>query len=176
MEFASPAQCAGYVAFVLGVTAFVQKSDRRLKVFNASEGFVYSLHFLLLGNLAASASAAISGTRSLLALKSRSMPLAVVIVAVNLAFGVALAGTGPGWLPVMASCIATVALFSMQGVALRMVLLSCTLLWLVNNIISRSIGGTLLEITIAVINVSTILRMLPSQAAFAKVEITEPPE
>jgi hypothetical protein len=70
-----------------------------------------------------------------------------------------LAGNVLGWLPIIAFCIATVAVFFLQGVTMRLCFLSSTLLWLVNNIASGSIGGTLLEATIAVVNVSTILRM-----------------
>lgn len=35
MDLFSPAQAAGYVAFVLGVTAFLRRSDRLLKFFKA---------------------------------------------------------------------------------------------------------------------------------------------
>jgi hypothetical protein len=165
MEFFSYAQLTGYVAFVLGVLAFLQKSDRRLKVLIATESLVYGVHFVLLGNSPAAATAVIAGFRSLLALKTRSLTLAVVVVAVNIAVGAALAGTGPGWLPVVATCSATVAMFTMQGVSLRLVLLTSTTLWLVNNILSGSIGGTALELVIAAVNGSTVVRMFRSRAA-----------
>ena len=42
----SPGQCIGYIAFILGVTAFLQKNDRRLKGFNAVQGLAYAAHFL----------------------------------------------------------------------------------------------------------------------------------
>jgi hypothetical protein len=42
------------------------------------------------------------------------------------------------------------------------VLLASTLLWLANNIISGSIGGTLLEVANAVINIWTMIRMIRS--------------
>jgi hypothetical protein len=115
---------------------------------------------VLLGNLPASASSFISGTRSFLALKTRSLLLAGAIVGINIAAGAALAKTGAAWLPVIASCAATVAMFTMDGVPLRLVLLSSTFLWLANNVVSGSIGGTMLELVIAVANGSTIIRML----------------
>lgn len=160
MGFSSPAQIIGYVAFVLGVTAFLQKSDRRLKLLNAVQGVIYGLHFVLLGNLSASASSLISGTRSFLSLKTRSRVLATAIICVNVAAGAAFAKTGAAWLPVIASCAATIAMFTMQGIAMRLVLLCCTFMWLANNIVSGSIGGTMLELVIAVANGSTIVRMM----------------
>ncbi len=60
-SFFLPAQILGYVALVLGVAAFSQKSDTRLKVLISCEGFVYVAHFILLGNYPASCSAAVQG-------------------------------------------------------------------------------------------------------------------
>lgn len=156
----SAPQCVGYVAFVLGVAAFLQKSDRKLKTLNAAESLVYAVHFVLLGNLTACASTVVSGIRSLLAVKFRSPVLAAAIVAVNLALGLMLRSSGAGWLPVAASCTATVAVFLMRGIRMRLVLLGCTLLWLANNVLSGSIGGTALEASIAIINTTTIARLL----------------
>jgi hypothetical protein len=161
----SPAQLVGYIAFVLGVTAFSQKADHRLKAFSAGQGVVYSLHFLLLGNLPACAAAFLSATRSTLALRYRSLALAAVMVALNLAAGAAFVRTPAGWLPVVGSCIAAAAMFTLGGVPLRLCLLCSTFLWLTNDIVSGSIGGTLLELTIAAVSSSTIWRM--SRAAEA---------
>jgi hypothetical protein len=162
LELFSPAQCFGYVACVVGVAAFLQKSDRRLKLMSVGQCLVYAVHFVLLGNLPASASSLISCVRSVLALKRRSPLVPALIIVINVAAGAALVKGGAGWLPIIASCAATVAIFTMQGVPLRMVLLSCTFLWLANNILSGSIGGVLLELVIAVVNASTIIRMLRS--------------
>jgi len=166
MQLLSPAQCVGYGAFVLGVAAFLQKTDRRLKLFNANQCLVYAAHFVLLGNVPASASSLISSLRSFAAVRTRSPLFAALIIALNLAVGAAFAGTGVGWLPVIASCAATVAIFYMEGIRLRLVLLGCTLMWLATNIYSGSIGGTLLELVIAVVNGATIFRM---RASFASV-------
>ena len=118
------------------------------------------MHFVLLGNLPASAGSLISSVRSFLALKPRS-PLVPTLIIVNyVAAGAALAKSGVGWIPIVASCAGTVAIFTMKGIPLRIALLCCTFLWLANNILSRSIGGVALESTIAVINITTIIRMI----------------
>jgi len=115
-----------------------------------------------LGNLPASASALLSSMRSFLALRYRSWVLGAVIVAVNIGLGEIFARSKVGWLPVIGSCIATVAIFTMRGVPFRCVLLASTLLWLVNNIVTGSIGGTALEIANATINLTTIVRLARS--------------
>jgi hypothetical protein len=104
---------------------------------------------MLLGNLPASASSTTSGIRNFVALKTRSPYVAALIIAVNVALGFIFAKSSLGWLPVIASCGGTIAILTMRGIPMRLLLLVCTLLWLVNNVVSGSIGGTLLECTIA---------------------------
>ena len=156
----SPAQLFGYVALVLGVAAFLQKCDTRLKVLIAAESIAYVIHFILLGNYPASGSALSSCLRMLVSLKSRSGWWIGVFIAVNVAIGALFAQGAAGWLPIAASCLATVAVFRMRGVVMRISLLICTLLWLANNILSGSVGGTVLEAIIAGVNLATIVRLL----------------
>ena len=160
MGLFSPAQLVGYIALALGITAFLQKSDDRLKFFNATQGLFYALHFILLGNLPASASSLTSSLRSFLALRYRSWVLGTVMFCANIGLGVAFARTRAGWLPVIGSCIATVAIFTLKGVPFRAMLLASTLLWLANNLITGSIGGTLLEVANATLNITTMIRMV----------------
>jgi hypothetical protein len=159
VDWFSPAQCVGYVAFVLGVGSFLQKDDRRFKLFMAGECLAYVVHFALLGNPTAVASSTMSLLRSVLALRTRSKWVAAVIIAINLALGVSLATRASDWLPLMASCLGTLALFLLQGIPMRLLMLCGTLLWIGNNVISGSIGGTALEVVIAVVNMNTIRRM-----------------
>jgi len=172
VHFFSTAQCVGYVAFVLGVLAFLQKNDRRLKALNATESLVYSVHFTLLGNPPAAACALLSCFRSFSALKTRSPLLAAVIIVVNIGLGFVFAKTGAGWLPVIGSCFATVAIFFMRGIRMRLVLLFSTLCWLANNIVSGSIGGTLLELTITTVSIVTITQMLKERTLIREPELS----
>jgi hypothetical protein len=159
IDWFSPAQCVGYVAFVLGVASFLQRDDRRFKQFMAAECFAYIIHFALLGNPTAVASSTMSLLRSVLALRTRSVWVAVVIVAMNLVLGVSLADRPSAWLPLGASCLGTLALFLLQGVPMRLLMLCGTGLWIANNLISGSVGGSALEIVIAIVNIRTIRQM-----------------
>ena len=160
----SPAQCLGYLAFILGVAGFLQKSDRRLKVLIASESLVYVLHFWLLGVPPASASALITAVRTALSLRLRAAWLSVLFVAIHICAGLYFAKTLSGWVPVIGSCLSTVAVFQMRGVAMRLMMLLSTGCWLANNILSGSIGGVALESVIAIANATTILRMVRASA------------
>lgn len=164
-DWLSPAQLLGYVAFVLGVGCFLQTDDRRFKWFMTGECLAYIAHFALLGNPTAVASSSLSMLRSLLALYTRSRWVAVAIVAANIGFGLAIATRPSDWLPLTASCLGTLALFTLQGVAMRAVMLCGTGLWIANNLIVGSIGGTALEVVIAIINLTTIARMVKAGPA-----------
>ncbi len=159
LDWFAPAQCVGYIAFVLGVACAMQKDDRRFKLFMAGECLAYIVHFALLGNPTPVASTTMSLLRSVLALYTRSVWVAVGVVAMNLALGLTLATRMTDWLPLGASCIGTLALFLLRGVPMRLAMLCGTFLWIANNIIAGSIGGTALEIVMAVVNGTTIWRM-----------------
>ena len=159
IDWFSPAQCVGYIAFVLGVGSFLQKDDRRFKLFMAGECLAYIVHFALLGNPTAVASSTVSLLRSLLALRTRSVWVALAIVAINVALGLSLARQPSDWLPLAASCLGTLALFLLSGVPMRLLMLCGTGLWIANNLIAGSIGGTALELVVAAVNTVTIVRM-----------------
>lgn len=155
----SPAQLFGYLAFALGMACFLQTDDRRFKIFMALECLSYVVHFALLGQPTAVASSLVSLGRSVAAIRSRSPWVAGFFIALSLGLG---AWLQTGWLsllPIAASCIGTTALFFLHGVRMRLLMLVGTLLWLANNLLVGSIGGSLLEATIAVTNGWTIWRL-----------------
>ena len=160
IDWLSPAQCVGYAAFVLGVSSFVQKNDRRFKLFMAAECLAYIIHFTLLGRPTAVASSTMSLLRSVLALYTRSRWVALFVILANIGLGLSFATRASDWLPLGASCIGTLALFLMEGVRMRVAMLCGTVLWIVNNVIAGSVGGTALEVVIAAVNLVTIRRML----------------
>lgn len=161
-------QLFGYVALVVGVTAFLQRDDRRLKLLVAGECLVYVVHFALLGRPSAASSALVSGVRTLVSVRYRSAWLAAASIAVNLALAVAVDTRGTGWIPVAGSCLGAIAVFTLHGIPMRLVLLCSTAAWLANNVLSRSVGGTVLESLIAAASVSTILRMTLAARAAAQ--------
>ena len=159
IDWFSPAQCVGYVAFVLGVGSFLQTDDRRFKLYMAGECVAYRAHFALLGNPTALASSAVSTVRTLLALRTKSYWVAAAVVLANIAFGLTIATRWTDWLPLVASCLGTLALFLLHGIRMRLVMLCGTGLWIANNLIAGSVGGTALEIVVAVTNITTMVRM-----------------
>ncbi|MCB8748715.1 YgjV family protein [Rhodoferax sp. U2-2l] len=153
------AQLFGYAAFVLGVASFLQKTDRRFKIFMALECSAYMAHFMLLGNPSAAASSLVSVTRSVVSIYTRSVWIALIFVGINVALGFKLATVWWNWLPLMASTAGTLAMFLFTGIRMRLLMLLGTLFWIANNVLSGSIGGTALEVIIAATNSYTIYRL-----------------
>jgi hypothetical protein len=170
-SFTSPAQLVGFVALVLGVAAFLQRDDRRLKLLLVGECLAYVLHFALLGVPSAASSAGVNAVRTLLSIRFRSPWLAAAAIAVNLAAGAAVGAHGTGWIPVVGSSLGAVAVFTLQGIPMRLLMLASTGSWIVNDVLAGSIGGTVLESLIAAASVSTIVRMaLAAREAEGEVE------
>lgn len=155
----SPAQLSGFAAFGLGLACFAQTDDRRFKVYMALECAAYMLHFALLGQPTAVASTGVSLLRSVAALRLRTPAVGLSFIALSLGLG---AWLYTGWLsllPVAASCIGTTALFFLSGLRMRVLMLLGTLLWLVHNLFVGSVGGSLLEASLALMNLRTIVRL-----------------
>jgi hypothetical protein len=161
----SPAQLLGYAAFVFGMLCFAQTDDRRFKVFMALECAAYALHFALLGQPTAVASTTVSLLRSLASLKARTPAVGFFFMGLSLACGLWLYQGWVSLLPIAASCIGTTALFFTQGLRMRVLMLCGTLLWLANNLLVGSIGGSALEACLVVSNLWTISRMWRARRA-----------
>lgn len=163
----SPAQCLGYAAFVFGMACFAQTDDRRFKLFMALECAAYVGHFALLGQGTAVASTAVSLARSLASLKLRTPAVGGFFIALSLALGAWLYQGPLSLLPIASSCIGTTALFFLQGLRMRVLMLVGTLLWLVNNLLVGSVGGSALEACLALSNLWTIRRLWLAQKVAA---------
>jgi len=68
-------------------------------------------------------------------------------------------------LGVMGMCVGTYSLFMLDGIKLRLGLLTGSLLWLGNNIALGSIGGSLLEACSASMNAVTLYRLYSDKKA-----------
>lgn len=158
-QAAAPAQWPGWLAFAFGVACFAQTDDRRFRWLMAGECLSYTVHFAWLGQPAAAASTAVSLARALASLRWRSPALAWAFIAVN-AGCAAVFYRGPlSLLPLAASVCGTWALFRLQGLAMRALMLCGTLIWVLHNLLAGSVGGSLLELVVAAVNGWTIWRL-----------------
>ena len=158
-DFFSTAQMFGHAALIFSMVTFSQKHDAHFKVCLTVQNLLYSIHFFLMGNLAAMAATMLSATRNLLSLRTRSITVALILLVANFLLGFWVVKAAWNLIPLIATAIATISMFRLNGLRLRYSILFCTLLWLINNIITGSIGGTVMESMIAIMSCITIYRL-----------------
>ncbi|HSD39281.1 MAG TPA: YgjV family protein [Rhodocyclaceae bacterium] len=167
-DFFSIAQLFGYLTFIFGVACFLQKSDQRFRILLLGQATSYMVHFWLLGNLPATGSAVMSMTRTLASFWTRSRWVALSFVSATIALGCWLVTSWAGVLPVIGTCIGTAAVFLFSGITMRWMMFAATCLWLLNNILSGSIGGTALEVCVGLSNLYTIRRLYHARSCVTK--------
>lgn len=155
----SPAQLLGYAAFAFGVACFAQIDDRRFKLFMAAECAAYIGHFALLAQPTAVASTTVSLLRSLASIGAQRPAVGLFFILISAALGLWLMQGWLSLLPVVASCIGSYALFFLSGLRMRALMLLGTVIWLINNLLVGSIGGTALEAVLALSNLRTLRRL-----------------
>ena len=154
------AQLLGFVSYGLGVFCFYQKDDKKLKIVMLIMNLNNTLHFALLGAVTASIGSILSVFRTGLALKTSSRIVAISFIAITFLIGVIFSQYWYDLFPILGTCIGTYALFCLKGVNMRIAFLCGALCWLTNNIIVGSIGGTLLELTLLIVNGNTIRHLI----------------
>ncbi len=153
------AQLLGFVSYGLGVFCFYQKDDKKLKLVMLVMNINNTVHFALLGAITASISSILSVFRTGLALKTSSRLVAVIFIIITFLLGLYFSHHWYDLFPILGTCIGTYALFCLTGINMRIAFLCAALCWLTNNIIVGSIGGTLLELTLLIVNGNTIRRL-----------------
>ncbi len=152
-------QLFGYFTFAVGMVTFLQKHDKHFKLWLTLQNTLYGIHFFLMGNPAAVAGMVLSILRNTLSMRTRSLWVAFALLAGSLLIGCWVVHVWWNVLPLLAAAVATISMFRLKGVGMRIGMLITTLLWDANNILLGSIGGIAMESTIAVISVITIYRI-----------------
>ncbi|WP_175577579.1 YgjV family protein [Photobacterium proteolyticum] len=152
------AQVLGFFSFTIGLFAFYQKQDNKLKFWMAILCLMNMFHFLLLNSFSSAFCAAVSMIRNLITIKVRSRWLMVIFMLFSLSGFYSIQRPTEA-LGVMGICVGTYSLFMLDGIRLRQGLLAGSLLWLCNNIALGSIGGSMLEFFSATMNAVTLYRL-----------------
>jgi len=162
------AQWVGFVSFLLGILSFWQRDDRKLKLYMLAFYSIHIVHFVLLGSMTSAFASSLSLLRTFVAIKYASKRLCWVAIIILVVVGIYLA---TGWVQVfsiLGTAIGTYAIFNLQGIQLRFGMILGALCWLTNNILMGSMGGTLLEACLIVLNLITAYRIYLDGLRLAK--------
>lgn len=157
------AQSVGLLAAVIGISAFVQRSDQRLRIFLTLYCVVIGLHFFLLGSQTAAFAAWLSGTRSLTSAKTRNPYVMVFFLLIVWWLGIPHITAPIQWLTIIGTTVGTWALFREKGLRMRCLLWTGTVCWVTHNLVIGSLGGALIEGTFLFVNGHTIFRLWRQQ-------------
>ncbi|SUQ28481.1 membrane protein [Vibrio vulnificus] len=161
------AQALGFLSFGLGISTFYQKNDRHLKILMLVFNLNHLLHFLLLGSMLSALSALLSALRTTTSIFTSSKWVAAIFILIGIGIGIGIGivsglGMAEHWWelwPIVGTVIGTYSLFVLSGIRMRIGFLAGATCWLINNILVGSIGGTLLEMTVIIMNLITIYRL-----------------
>ncbi|EHK9053096.1 YgjV family protein [Vibrio vulnificus] len=153
------AQALGFLSFGLGISTFYQKNDRHLKILMLVFNLNHLLHFLLLGSMLSALSALLSALRTTTSIFTSSKWVAAIFILIGIVSGLGMAEHWWELWPIVGTVIGTYSLFVLSGIRMRLGFLAGATCWLINNILVGSIGGTLLEMTVIIINLITIYRL-----------------
>jgi len=162
------AQWVGFVSFVLGMLAFWQRDDRKLKRYMLAFYSVHTLHFLLLGSMTSAFSSGLSLLRTFVAIKYSSKRLCWIAIIILVTVGVYLATSWIQAFSILGTVIGTYSIFNLQGIQLRFGMILGALCWLTNNMLMGSMGGILLESCLIILNLITAYRIYLDNLRFAK--------
>lgn len=153
------AQALGFLSFGLGISTFYQKNDRHLKILMLVFNLNHLLHFLLLGSMLSALSALLSVLRTTTSIFTSSKWVAAIFILIGIVSGLGMAEHWWELWPIVGTVIGTYSLFVLSGIRMRIGFLAGANCWLINNILVGSIGGTLLEMTVIIMNLITIYRL-----------------
>ncbi|AHF75009.1 Inner membrane protein ygjV [Candidatus Sodalis pierantonius str. SOPE] len=152
------AQAVGGLAFVVGITTFFNRNERRFKLQLALYSLIIGLHFFLMGANAAGMSAVLNTLRTLVSTRTRSVWAMLVFIALTLGLGLPKVRYGVELLPIVGTVASTWALFRCSGLTTRCVMWCSTACWVTHNIWLGSIGGSLIEGSFLIMNGLAIVR------------------
>lgn len=159
MDFQIYVQILGVVGFLCGVTAYLNRKDVRLKILIGVASFIMAMHFYLLGAYVGVAAAMLSGVRSFCAANPNFRRLAPLFFLAYVPMAFIKVEVWVDVLPIISGLMATYAMFYLDLIKMRVLLLGATGLWLVHNGVHGSIGGVALEAFYIGANLLTIYGM-----------------
>lgn len=152
------AQSIGIIAYFIGISAFLQKSDKRLKIHLGLSSLVIGLHYFLLGQTPAAISCMISTIRTWTSIYIRKTWLLFIFIILIWLLGVPTVSEPVHWLAIIGTTTGTIGLFCFTGNKLRLCLFFGSFLWCIHNYVVGSIGGLLQEGTFIIANLFTIIK------------------
>ncbi|AKL15024.1 TPA: YgjV family protein [Kluyvera intermedia] len=152
------AQGVGVLAFIIGITTFINRDEKRFKLQLSLYSATIGAHFFLMGALPAGMSAELNAVRTIISMHTRKLWVMAVFIVLTLFFGLIKLHHPVELLPIIGTVASTWALFRCKGLSVRCIMWCSTACWVTHNLWLGSIGGTLIEGSFLVVNGLNIIR------------------
>ncbi len=149
------AQIIGFAGFGMSLLTFLSNNNEKFMIRMTISSFIWAIHFLLLGALSAGFLNAVDVIKNLLAIKypfNKKISFVIVLIYIFIGFYLYIYiddGTDTekmiNLIPVGASIISTIILFTLKGIWMRIAFTIMLLGWFTYNISNGSIGGALTD-------------------------------
>lgn len=151
-------QGIGIFAFLIGLTVFIQRDDKKLKIRLIIYTAFMGLHFFLLGATPAGISASLNAVRTLVSIYFRKSVIMYIFITLTLTLTLPNIHHSMEYLPVVATIMSTVAFFKFSQLKLRITMWLSTVCWVIYNFWIGTLGGMLIESSFLLINGIAIYR------------------
>jgi hypothetical protein len=159
------AQTIGFVAFLIGASAFLHKDDQRLKYYLTAFTFVLSVHFFMLGLWTAALLALLGSARNYVSSLTNNFWVMVIFILAAWILAIPNSNEWVHLLPVIAVSVGTWALFREKNLRMRFFMAIGTVCWFSHNLAVGSIGGVIIEALFLVVNARTMIKLFKDKAA-----------
>ncbi|SPW27433.1 Inner membrane protein ygjV [Edwardsiella tarda] len=153
----------GVVAFLVGITTFFNRDERRFRLQLALYSSIIGVHFFLMGASTAGMSAELNAIRSVVATRTRNLWVMVLFIVLTLVLGGSELQHPLEVLPIVGTIASTWALFRCRGLTTRCVMWCSTACWVIHNLWLGSLGGSLIEGSFLLVNGYNIVRFYRMQ-------------
>lgn len=157
------AKALGFIAFLVTCYGYTRVEDNQLRLAVAISSAILSIHFMMLGAWVAAFSLFINAIRNNFSRYYTGFKWFLYFAIIQIIVAYFFYQSGKDLFPVIGSLISGYAVFCARKIFLRTLMLLCTLLWLVNNILLMSYGAIMLDILGIIMNVYGMRKILREQ-------------
>lgn len=160
-QFFTIPQLIGVLGYIVGVSAFLQRSDNAFRWQLTIVNIIMSVHFYLLGpdSYPAAILNIINIFRNIASAYTRNLFVMIFFIVLMWVLSLPTIVVPMQYLSVIGTSLVTFSMFRLQQASMRFGILLSSVLWIIYSIWMGSIGSLAIETTFAIINIITIIKL-----------------
>lgn len=160
IEISTIAKGLGFAAFFVTMYGYINKNDNVLRKAIAISAGLLAIHYFMLFAWVAGINLSINFFRNQIATKKSGIRWFLGFGSIQILLGIVFYESYMDLFPIVGSLLSGYAFFCQKGIKMRFLMLLCTLMWLVVNVLLRSYGAVLQDSLSIVMNMIGISRLV----------------